>query len=249
MQTTSLSPNVRIRSDQNNPPRTVDRRRAARIAGLSYVTMFVLAIFANFVVREGLVEPGNAEATVANISGSIGLFRLGLLSFLVIFILDVVIAWGLHVVFRRVNRDISLASAWFRLIYTALLGVALVSMFQVLEILDGGSLGFLTTDQVNAQTMTALASFESTWLIGLMAFGIHLVLLGVLICKSGIVNKALGYVLIAAGVAYVLDTAAHGMLSDYESVAPIFLIAVALPSMIGEGWLGLWLLRTKRLEH
>lgn len=224
------------------------RRRAARIAGVSYLAMFLLAIFANFVVREGLIEPGDAAGTVANISESIGLFRLGLVAFVVIFVLDVVIAWALHVVFRDVNRDLSLATAWFRLIYTALLGVALVSMFQVLQILGGDSLRFLAAEQVNAQTMIELTAFESTWLIGLVAFGIHLAMLGMLIVRSGLVARALGYLLIAAGVAYVLDTLAQGILSDYEAVAGVFLVAVALPSMIGEGWLGLWLLLTKKLE-
>lgn len=225
------------------------RRRAARIAGISYLAMFLLAIFANFVVREGLIEPGNAAGTVANIRESIGLFRLGLAAFLAIFVLDVVIAWALHVVFREVNREVSLATAWFRLTYAALLGVALVSMFQVLQILGGESLGFLTPTQVNTQTMIELASFESTWLIGLVAFGIHLALLGVLVVRSALVTKALGYVLIFAGLAYVLDTLAHGMLADYEAVAGVFLLAVAVPSMIGEGWLGLWLLVTKKLGN
>lgn len=223
------------------------RRRAARIAGASYLAMFVLAIFANLVVREGLIEPGNAATTVANITESIGLFRLGLLAFVVIFVLDVVVAWALHVIFRDVNPDVSLAAAWFRLIYTALLGVALVSMFQVLHILGGESLGFLTTEQVNSQTMIELASFESTWLIGLVAFGIHLAMLGLLIVRSGLVSRVMGYVLIAAGAAYVLDTFARGMMTDYAAVSGVFLVAVALPSMIGEGWLGLWLLHTKKL--
>ncbi|MGB8360495.1 MAG: DUF4386 domain-containing protein [Acidimicrobiia bacterium] len=244
-QTKNVAPATPKRGDR--PADTYPRRSAARIAGVSYLVMFVLAIFANFAVREQLIEPGNGEATVANITGSLGLFRLGLVAFLAIFVLDVVIAWALHVVFRSVNRDLSLVTAWFRIVYTALLGVALVSMFQVLQILGGESLAFLTGEQVSTQTMIELSSFESTWLIGLVAFGIHLALLGVLIVRSGLVTKALGLVLIAAGVAYVLDTLARGMLADYESVAGILLVVVALPSMVGEGWLGLWLLFSKRL--
>jgi hypothetical protein len=225
------------------------RRRAARIAGISYLVMFVLAIFANFVVREGLVEPGDPATTVANITESIGLFRLGLVSFLMIFLLDVLIAWALHMVFRDVNHDVSLATAWFRLIYTVLLGVALVSMFQVLQIVGGSDfLGSLGTDQINSMTMSELASFESAWLIGLVAFGIHLVLLGWLIVRSGLVTRVLGYVLMVAGVAYVLDSAARGTLADYQSVASVFLVAVAVPSMLGEGWLGFWLLLTKKVQ-
>jgi hypothetical protein len=61
-------------------------------------------------------------------------------------------------------------------------------------------------------------------------------------------SKILGYVLMAAGVAYVLDTMARGLLTDYQSVASVFLVVVALPSMVGEAWLGLWLLLTKRLR-
>jgi Domain of unknown function (DUF4386) len=229
-------------------PLGYSRRRAARIAGVSYLAMFVLAIFANFFVREGLIEPGDAAGTIANIEGSMGLFRLGLLAFVVIFVLDVVVAWALHVVFRGVNRDISLATAWFRLLYTALLGVALVSMFQVIQLLAGDSLGFLTHEQASAQTMIELTSFESAWLVGLVAFGIHLAMLGLLIVRSGLVARALGYVLVVAGLAYVLDTLARGMLTDYEAVGGLFLLAVALPSMIGEGWLGLWLLLTKKFD-
>lgn len=225
------------------------RRRAARIAGVSYLAMFLLAIFANFVVREGMIEPGSPAATVANITESIGLFRLGLVAFLAIFVLDVVIAWALHIVFRDVNRDVSLAAAWFRIVYTVLLGVALMSFFDVLELLGGsGFLGTLTADQVKTQTMLSLSSFESAWLIGLVAFGFHLVLLGGLIVRSGLVSKILGYTLVVAGVAYVADTLARGLLSDYAAVEGLFLALVAVPSMVGEGWIGLWLLLTKRIE-
>lgn len=228
----------------SHPPSTsFPRGRAARLAGLSYIVMFGLAIFANFVVREGLIEPGDPIATVENVTESIGLFRLGLLAFLAIFVLDVVIAWALHVVFREVNHDLSLAAAWFRLVYTVLLGVSLVSFFDVIQAVTGdGSRG---ADQVAGQVMAAMESFESMWLIGLVAFGVHLVLLGALIARSGLAARALGFILVAAGAAYVVDTVAHAVLSDYEAVSGLLLAAVAIPAMIGEGWLGLWLAFTR----
>ncbi len=225
-------------------------RRAARIAGAGYVLIFVLAIFANFMVREGLVDQANPAATVANITDSIGLFRLGLAAFLAVFILDIVIAWALHVVFRRVNRDLSLLTAWMRLVYTVLLGVALVFFFQVLALVGNPDYAAaLGSAQVEAHVMLALESFNATWLVGLAAFGIHLVLLGVLVVRSQMVSKALGWMLMAAGVAYVADTIANATLADYAAVAPVMLAVVALPSMIGEGWLGLWLLLSRRIER
>jgi hypothetical protein len=232
------------------PSPTISPRRAARIAGIAYLVMFVVAILANFGVRERLIDPDNATATVANITGSMGIFRLGLLGFLTIFILDVLIAWALHIVFRRVNPDVSLATAWFRLVYAGFLGVAIVSLFNVLELLGGAEYASaLGTDQINAHVMRGLGSFESTWLIGLVAFGVHLALLGTLLVRSGYAPKVLGIVLIAAGLAYALDTVAHGLLADYQSYAGGFTAAVAVPSMVGEGWLGIWLIRTRRLER
>lgn len=221
-------------------------RRAARIAGVSYILLFAFAIFANFLVREQLIEPGDAAVTVANITESIGLFRLGLVAFLAIFLLDVVVAWALHVVFRSVDHDLSLVTAWFRLVYTVFLGVGLVSYFQTLLLVSAPS--YFPSDQIGAQVMLAMESFDAVWLIGLAAFGIHLVLLGVLVLRSGFVSKALGLVLMAAGVAYVVDTVAHAVLSDYDAVSGVLLAAVAIPSMFGEGWLGLWLAFTRRLE-
>lgn len=230
---------------------TFSSQRAARIAGGSYLLMFALAIFANFVVKEGLIVPGDAATTVANITGSLKIFRLGLLAFWVIFVLDVVIAWALHVVLRDVNRDLSLAAAWFRLVYSVFLGVSLVPFFQVLTLLSKPEyIAVLGDEQLNAQVMLALESFEATWQLGLSAFGIHLLLIALLIVRSGFVPKALGFVLAAAGTAYVVDTLARAGLAsaDYDAVAGVLLAAVALPSMIGEGWFGFWLLLTRKVQ-
>ncbi len=102
-------------------------------------------------------------------------------------------------------------------------------------------------DTVGAQVMLALVSFDAAWLVGLAVFGVHLVLLGVLLMRSHLAPRVLGVLLIVAGVAYVTDTVAHAVLPDYAAVATPLLVAVAVPSMIGEGWLGLWLLLTRRL--
>jgi hypothetical protein len=236
--TTSVGPLTR---------KTVTPRRAARIAGVSYVAIFLLAIFANFVVREGMVDSDNAAATVANITGSIGLFRLGMIAFLVVFVVDVLISWALHMILREVDHDLSLGAAWFRLVYTTFLGVALVFFYQALQLVgDGGVAAAFTADQVNAQAMIAFESFNNVWLVGLVAFGVHLVIIGYLLIRSGYVSKALGYLLIAAGVAYGLDTVAHTLLDNYSDFASVLLVMVAVPSMIGEGWLGLWLLFGKK---
>ncbi|MGK0274164.1 MAG: hypothetical protein ACI9N0_000538 [Ilumatobacter sp.] len=240
MTTTTLHP-----STSTDPPTHTDTspRQAAKIAGVSYVLLFVLGIFANFFVREGLIVSGDAQATAANIAESEGLFRLGLVSFLAIFVLDVIVAWALYILFRNANRDVSLLAAWFRIVYTVFLGVAAVFFFQALQLLSGSD--FLTvfdSEQLNAEALVALDTFNATWLVGLVGFGIHLMFLGYLVIRSGFAPKALGYVLITAGAGYVLDTTANALLGNYNDYESLFLVVVAVPSIIGEGWLGLWLL-------
>jgi hypothetical protein len=141
------------------------------------------------------------------------------------------------------GKNLSLLAAWFRIVYSVFLGAALVFFFQALQWIGGaGFLAVFSTEQLNAQALVALESFNSTWLIGLTAFGVHLVLVGTLIIKSGRAPKILGRILIVAGLAYILDTTAHSLLADYERYATVFLVIVAVPSVVAEGWFGLWLL-------
>ncbi|MCL1693985.1 MAG: DUF4386 domain-containing protein, partial [Actinomycetia bacterium] len=219
-------------------------RTAARIAGIGYLIIFVLAIFANFVVREGLVDPDNAAATFANIADSEFLFRAGIVSFLGVFIVDVVIAWALYVLFKNVSKELSLLTAWFRLVYTVFLGVALIFFFVVLDLVSGA--GYLTAfeqGQLDAQVMLLLNAFNYAWLIGLAGFGVHLMLLGYMMLASGTAPKVLGILLAIAGAAYVFDTVANALLSSYAEYETLFLLIVAVPSVVGEMAFAVWLLR------
>lgn len=231
---------------QNEAEHTTDsvslsRRGAARFAGVGYLFLFALGIFANFTVLEGLVVPGNASATAANIVASENLFRAGLYGFLVIFLLDVALAWLLFVLFRTVNRDIALVAAWFRLVYTVFLGVAMIFLFGVLQLLSGAEyLSVFEPGQINAHITLLLEAFNYTWMIGLAAFGIHLMIIGRLLFVSNF--KLMGLLLGVAGAAYLIDTSALTLLDSYAEYSNVFLLIVAIPAIIGEFAFTSWLL-------
>jgi hypothetical protein len=219
-----------------------DARRAALIAGWGYVVLFFAAFFANFFVRESLIDSADPSATAANIAESETLFRWGLLAFLVIFVVDVVIAWALHVLLRTRHHDLSLLAAWLRLMYTAFLGVAVIFFFEGLNLLSGNdALAVIPTEQLQAQAVAAFEQFNATWMIGLAAFGLHLIVIGVVLLRTGTGPRLLGLVLAVAGAAYLVDTTAYSLLSDYGAHQDLLLAVVAIPSIIGEGWFGLWL--------
>ena len=225
-------------------------RTAARIAGIGYLIIFVLAIFANFVVREGLIDPDDAAATFTNIADSEFLFRAGMVGFLAVFIVDVVIAWALYVLFKTVGKQLSLLTAWFRLVYTVFLGVALIFFFVVLDLVSGADyLMVFEPGQLDAQVMLLLSAFNYAWLIGLACFGIHLMLIGYLMLASGFAPRILGILLAVAGAAYVVDTLANVLLANYAEYETVFLLIVAVPSVVGELAFAVWLLRGGRVRQ
>ncbi len=240
----SMPPMSTPRSSSPPPPiGEVPTRTAAIVAGVGYVALFALAIFANFFVREGLIVTDDAAATAANIVESEGLFRLGMVAFAIIFLLDVVVAWALHLVFRPASPDLSLVAAWSRIVYTVFLGVALIFFFQALQLLGGADfLDTFSPEQLDAQALIALDTFNSTWLIGLSAFGLHLLILGGVVLRTRLAPRALGVILLVAGAAYVIDTAAHIILADYADYETAITTMVIVPAVLAEGWFGLWLL-------
>jgi hypothetical protein len=82
------------------PSRSTDvpLRTSAIVAGLGLLAMAILAGFANFSVFQNLVLPGAAKTIAENIIASLGLFRMGIFFFLVVAILDVVVAWALSLI-------------------------------------------------------------------------------------------------------------------------------------------------------
>lgn len=86
--------------------------------------------------------------------------------------------------------------------------------------------------------MGFIITFNIIWLIGLFFFGIHLILLGRIIGKPRII----ALFLVLAGIMYMVDTSAHFLMEDYQAYASLFLALVAIPSIVGELSLAIWLL-------
>lgn len=216
----------------------------SRVAGILLLLMAVLAIFSNLMIIEGLVVKDDPAATAQNIINNEMLFRIGFICFIVVLILDVLVSWALYVVFKPLNNNLSILAAWFRLVYTAIFGIALYNLLKVLQLLSGAEyLNVFTPEQLHAQMMLMIEAFNSGWLIGLVFFAFHLFVIGYLIIKSGgYIPKIIGVFLVAASVGYLMDSIAHFILPNYTDFETIFVIIVAVSGVIGEISLALWFL-------
>jgi len=80
--------------------------------------------------------------------------------------------------------------------------------------------------------------FNTIWLIGLFFFCIHLILLARILR----IPKLISIFLSLAGLVYILDTTLHIILQNYKLYEDLFLAMVAIPSILGEMSLSVWLL-------
>ena len=190
---------------QSNSRQGLSLRQAALTAGIAYLLMPVA--YAELSIFPRLVIPGNIEKTAQNITAHPKLFFVGILCHLVTLMLDVIIAWALYVLFMPVNKALSLLTAWFRLVYTV---VALVGLFQLVTVLrlltTSAYLEAFGSAALHAQVMLLLNSFRYDWSLSLLIFGIHLALLGYLICRSRYVPWIIGILLALDGLGWVINS-------------------------------------------
>ena len=215
----------------------ISLRQAAIVAGLGLLAMGILAPFAEFSVRQSLIVLGTAAVTASNIMANELLVRIAICIYLIVAILDIVVAWGLYVFLKPVNQSLSLLAAWFRVVYAGILAVVLVNLVNALHLLSGADyLSAFETDQLQAQAMLFLNAFDYGWTIGLVIFGLHLLILGYLVFKlSGTMPKILGVLVVIAGAGYLIDSFGKLLSSNYDANIAIF-------TFIGEVLLIFWLL-------
>jgi hypothetical protein len=219
------------------------QNKAAKIAGIGYLIIFILGIITNFFVFNSMLVQGDAQATVNNILSNEILFRSGIVSWLVVLIIDIIIAWALFVLLKPVNKSISLLAAWFRLVYVAIFGITQLNLLFVIIVLSGADfLNVFTTNQLNALALLFLNGHNYGFLIALVFFGVHLYFISYLILKSKFVPKYLGVLLLLAASGYLIDSFANFLLPNYSDYKMIFMIIVAVPGIVGELVFTLWLL-------
>lgn len=181
------------------------------VAGLGLLAMSVLAGFANFGVVEQVSTPDDTT-TVR--------FRVAVLALVLVVALDVLVAWALREFFSPVHHGLATLAAWFRLAYAAVFLGAIAELFAA-----AGS----------PRAPARIEEFRGVWELGLVLFGVHLVLVGFLAHRSRTVPTVLGVLVAVAGLGYVVDGAGTVLVADYS-------VDLAAVTFVGEVLLMLWLL-------
>jgi hypothetical protein len=199
-------------------------RTASLTAGLALALMAVLAAFGNFVALDPLITPGDAAKSAQDIAESETMFRWGIASLILVVILDIIVAAALLALFEPVNRSVSITAAWFRVAYAAVYLVAIIQLVIALGLVGDPD-----------QALRAIDAYNTIWLVGLILFGVHLLLIGYLAYRSGFMAKVFGILLVVAGLGYIADGFVAVLVTDPS-------ISIGQFTFVGEVALMFWLL-------
>jgi uncharacterized protein DUF4386 len=216
------------------------QRRAARAVGLAYLVALTPAIFAESYVRGQLIVSNNAAASARNIVAHELLFRLGIAGNLMVVATDVVLITALYVVLERVNRNLALLAAFFRLLETAILVVVTLSDFEVLRVLSGADyLSAFEADRLQALARLSIVAHGDTYNLVWLLFGFGSPVFCYLWFKSGYIPR----VLAAWGVLASLLVGARAFVSIVfpEVARVVTIVYYGGPIILFELTMGLWL--------
>ena len=214
------------------------QRKMAIYSGISIVLMTIIASF-SFGVLDSLAVSNDPLLTFNNLSESKTLFFISVLGWGVIVVLDLIVSFTFYLYFRSKDEKTSMVMGILRLIYTVFLFFAILNLFEVLSLLDEKI--DIVSPSSHQQILLLINDFNSIWSNGLIIFGIHIFLLGLLVYQSTI-PKILAILLFLASLGYIVVHGGNLLFPIYkEQISSIESIFI-LPMVLGELGLAIWLL-------
>jgi hypothetical protein len=208
----------------------------ARITGGFYLAYVVASVLAGLLGSIGLgTVPQISEAILTDPSS----FRLGLVIALVSGCLFLVVAWGLYVILRPVNRDLALLFLVLNAVGVAIQGAAFLSLVSALLQTDTAShMQAYSAAQQEGLAYLSIGVYKSGWVTAQLFFGTWLFPLGYLVYESGLLPRWLGVLLVLDGIAVMIWFLQVLLLPDYPAIRYPGLVV----SFTAEVGLALWLL-------
>ncbi len=210
--------------------------KLARITGGFYLAYIVASVLATMLGQIGF---GTAPQVYQAIVTDPASFRLGLVIALISGFLFVMVAWGLYVLLRPVNKDLALLFLVLNAVGVAIQGASMLGL--VSAMLQGDAANQMqaySAAQLEGLAYLSINVYKTGWVTAQLFFGTWLFPLGYLVYKSGILPRFLGVLLVLDGIAVLVWFLQALLLPDYPA---IHYPGLAL-SFAAELGLALWLL-------
>lgn len=172
-------------------------------------------------------------ATAANVFAHATLFQAGLVGNLVAVITYIGVTALFYVLFKPVNRTVSLLAAFLSLTGCILIAVGTVFYIWPLVLLGGAQASSaFTLAQVQALALTSFRLYSQFFTLSLVFFEFYCMLIGYLVFKSTFMPRILGAGMALAGLSWLVFLS----LASLHVVAPFVLVG-GIGELILAGWI------------
>jgi hypothetical protein len=224
-----------------NDPITSIQRKAARVAGLSFLLAITTVIVVNYGINFRLILPGNVVDTARHIKDNDTLFRLNIACNIAYCATLIVLLSSLYVVLKNVNQHLALIASFCRLILVVTWCITALKSLEAIRFLgDKSYLSVFDKEKLQTFAMLDLASGYDAYYIGLPFWAIASSISSYLFFRSKYIPKALAL--------YGIISSIWGLCCAFTfMVYPHFSATVNagwfdMPMVIFEIALGVWLL-------
>jgi uncharacterized protein DUF4386 len=212
------------------------QRTAAKVAGISGLLTVAIVVFANYVLLNPLIVPGNAVETARNIVAHETQFRITAVCFLIYSAGVVVLLAALYLILRPVNQGLALVGALFRLVFALLWLLTTLNMLGALRHLGSASyLQVFEADRLQTLARLHLAANFDDYYVGLPFFGLAATVCSYLWLKSNYIPKSLSIFglissawCVACALVFLIFPHFNKTVNDYWFDSPMALFELAL---------------------
>ncbi len=211
----------------------------ARTLGILYLIIIVVGALGQIFIRGTLIAPGDAASTAKNILAADSLWRIGIAGDIIMHVLDIPIILILYLLLKPVNKNLALLALLFNLIQTAVLAANKLNLLIPLFLLEKADhLTAFNPNQLHELSYLFIGAHDIGFGIGLIFFGFACLAYGYLIFKSGYFPKAIGVLIMIAGLSYLINSFTLILAPAYAGI----ILPVLVFALIGELSLALWLI-------
>jgi hypothetical protein len=222
-----------------SPATAPSLRPAAAIAGALYFVIIMAGVWSEAAVRGPILVPDDPVTTLAGLHASLGWVRASIAADTVMLIADVALAVLLFRLLQVYGLTLALTAMAFRLMQAAVLGANLLNLQAAVLLADSsGATSMLGDDTAAALATLRLQAHAEGYDLGLAFFGVNTLLTSVLLLRSRWTPRALGLLMAAAGVVYLVGGSLRLLAPNLSSA---FAPAYVLP-LLAESAFCLWLL-------
>jgi len=215
--------------------------KKSRIAGLFYFILVVTGIINLMYVPTRLIVWDNAAQTLDNIIQQEWLFRVGIASGVVAFLVFLVLPLALYRLLHTIDKTHATLMVILALASIPLSFANMIHRFNVLTLIGKAEyLNGLDLQAMQIQVMLQLEYFSNGIKLSQIFWGLWLFPFGYLVYKSGFLPKAFGILLMMGCFGYLIQFFGGLLITGYRET--IFSTIAGIPASVGEIGICLWLL-------